>query len=445
MSPWKLLTALRSRILSSPNIGRAIFNTLWLFANQIVRLSVGLVVSVLLARYLGASVYGLYSLAGAIVTIFMPIQMMGLNTIIVRDLLNNDKDNRQTMGSGFVIQSIGGVIVVVLSCITSSLIRPENQFLMEMVLILSSVALFRSSELVKYWYEARVLSKFVVWIQIGVFIVTSIIKVCLIFLKAPLIYIVWTNFADGVCVSVALFILFFTTDKRIGLWKSTLEYIVSLLKQGFPLLLSGIAIIIYMKIDQLMIGYMLADRSLGVYTAAVNISEAWYFVPMAIMASIYPSLVVTRQNNYPKYLERNQLVCNYMTILSASVALIMTLFSDRIIGTLFGADFMNAAAVLSIYAWAGVFVSLGLTSGRWLITEGMEIIIFYRAIFGAIVNVILNLVLIPRYGIIGSAIATLISYFVASFSVLIFKRSRPVGIMMLKSLLPLKLSEQPSR
>lgn len=444
MSPRKTLTALRARILTSPKIIQAIFNTLWLFANQIVRLSVGLIVSVMLARYLGASLYGLYSLAGAIVAIMMPIQAMGLNAIIVRDLLDREKDNRQTMGSGVFIQVVGGILVVAFSCIASNLVRPGNHFLFEMVLILSSVALLRSSEVVKYWYEAKVLSKYVVWIQVGIFLVVAIVKVCLILLEAPLIYIVWANFAEGVCASLAIFMLFFATEQQARLWKSSFAYVASLLKQGAPLLLSGIAIIIYMKIDQIMIGYMLPNRNLGLYTAAVNVAEAWYFVPTAIMASIFPTLVETRQNNYPKYLERTQLVCNYMMIMSVAVAVIMATFSHDIIGLLFGPAYKDAAAALAIYAWAGIFVALGVASGRWLVIEGMETVNLYRTVFGAIANVILNLFLIPKYGIVGAAIATLISYGVATFSALFPKRSRPVGIILVKSLFPIKLTEQSS-
>jgi PST family polysaccharide transporter len=196
----------------------------------------------------------------------------------------------------------------------------------------------------------------------------------------------------------------------------------SLLKDSWPLILSGLAIMVYMRIDQIMLGQMLGDEAVGIYSAAVRISEVWYFVPMAIVASVFPSIIEAKKKSEALYYQRLQWLYDVMVVLALSVAVPMTFLSDWAVSLLFGQAYEQAGAVLAIHIWTAVFVGLSFSSGRWFINEGYTLLALKRNLLGLVVNVILNTYLIPLYGPKGAALATLLSYFMASYASDLFSR-----------------------
>jgi len=192
-----------------------------------------------------------------------------------------------------------------------------------------------------------------------------------------------------------------------------------------------------------MIKEMINDASVGHYAAAARISEMWYFVPIAITSSLFPAIVNSKGRNDGSYEKRLQRLFDFMVIVSVAVAIPVTIFHDEIIFVLFGPEYASAAEVITVHIWAGVFVSLGVSSGSWLINENLQKFALYRAIAGGVINVVLNFLLIPVYGIIGAAITTLLSQFTATVLFdLFYKRTRQNFKMKIKSLLFLNLVKQ---
>jgi O-antigen/teichoic acid export membrane protein len=189
-----------------------------------------------------------------------------------------------------------------------------------------------------------------------------------------------------------------------------------------------------MRIDQVMIGSMLDNEAVGIYSVAVKLSETWYFIPMMISTSVFPAILKARKKSQELYLKRIQTLFDAFTWFTIIIALGVSLLSPFIIDILYGDKFASAATVLSIHIWAGVFVFLGVASSKYLIAENITRITFYRTIAGAIINILLNLIFIPTYGIIGVAVATVISYAASAFiSNAFYKNSRIIFIMQLKS------------
>jgi O-antigen/teichoic acid export membrane protein len=233
------------------------------------------------------------------------------------------------------------------------------------------------------------------------------------------------------------FIYFYFKEKKsIFLWKFDFKLAKKLLKNSWPLILSGIVVTIYMKIDQIMIKEMLGVKEVGKYAAAVTLSESWYFIPVIICNSLFPAIVNAKKVGETLYYERLQKLYNLMTWLSLSIAIFFTFFSKFIVNLLYGKEYMEAANVLTIHIWAGVFVFLGMASGKWLISENLQKYTAINTTIGAIINVILNYILIEKIGIKGAAISTLISYFFSAyFSLLFFKKTRKNFIRISKSLI----------
>lgn len=394
------------RIAHRPNLVKIVDNIGWLFIDKILRMGVGLFVGVWIARYLGPEQFGLLSFATAFVGLFGAIAGMGLQGIVVRDIVHDPTSKEETLGSAAIMQLIGGVFAYGLILATIFWLRPEDMLAKALVAILGSMMLFKASEVAVFWFESQVQSKYTVWVQNIAFLLFSAIKVALILNQAPLIAFAWATMVEALLVALLMFVILGMRGPRLRQLRVTIGRTRTLFKDSWPLLLSGIAIVIYMKIDQIMLGEMVGDEAVGIYSAAVRISEVWYFIPMMIVASVFPAILEAKKRSEALYYQRLQHLYDLMVWLSVGVALPMTFLSTPAVTLLYGEAYAESGLVLAIHIWAAVFVFLGVASGKWFLAENRQILCFQRAAIGAVVNVVLNLILIPGFGVIGAALAT---------------------------------------
>lgn len=195
------------------------------------------------------------------------------------------------------------------------------------------------------------------------------------------------------------------------------------------MMLSGLAVMIYIRIDQIMLGQMLGSDQVGLYAAATKISELWYFIPVLIVQSVFPAIIRSREQDQEQYHRRLQQLFVLLVGMAYPVALLITFMADWLIGLLYGVTYTQAGLVLAIHVWTGIFVSLGVASGSWYVTENLTTLAFYRTLQGAAVNIVLNFILIEEYGITGAAVATLCAQI---FAALLFDAFRPVTMRMFR-------------
>ena len=411
-------------------------NITWLFFDKFIRLGVGLLVGVWIARYLGPEQFGLLSYALAFVALFSAVANLGLNAIVVRDLVQDSASTDTTMGTSFLLSVFGGLLAFCLSLLAISYARPDDELAKFIVVLLSLLMVFKATDVVRYWFESQVQSKYVVWMENGLFLVFAAIKIVLIVAEAPLLAFIWALFAEGLLVSTGLMIVYALQGGEIRAWRAQISRVKNLIKDSWPLILSGLAIMIYMRIDQIMLGQMLDDESVGIYSAAVKISEVWYFIPMTIVASVFPSIIEAKKQGEARYYQRLQKLSGLMLLLALAGAIPMTFLSAWITDLLFGNAYQLAGSVLAIHIWSGLFVFLGLASGEWFIIEGLQKYYFYRTILGAFVNIGLNFIMIPKFGIIGAAWATVVAQLCSNILFNIFNRkTRVIFFMQCKSIL----------
>jgi O-antigen/teichoic acid export membrane protein len=266
---------------------------------------------------------------------------------------------------------------------------------------------------------------------------SSLVKIVLIFCSAPLIAFAIVVLLDSFILACGLIYFFIKkTTLKISTLKFKKSTAVGLLQDSWPVILSGIAVSIYMKIDQVIIKEMLNSEAVGQYAAAVRLSEAWYFIPVVISSSLFPAIINSKKQSEELYYARLQRLYDLMVWMALAIALPMTFLSDWVVILLYGEQYNQAGTVLMIHIWAGLFVFLGVASGKWLLTENLQIFTTINTIIGAIVNVLLNYILIQKIGVAGAAWATLISYFIGSYlSLLFWKQTRKNFINLSKSLL----------
>lgn len=415
------------------NLQQILVNTGWLFGDNILRVGVGLLVGVWLARYLGPAQFGMLSYAMAFIALFGAVANLGLNGIVVRDLVKDPGSANATLGTALVLQALGSVLAFALAVLTINFARPDDELTKFMIVVLGSVMVFKSTEVVKYWFESQVQSKYTVWVENGAFLLFAAVKVALILAHATLMAFVWSAFAEGALIAGGLLGVYAWRGGQLLAWQGHYQRAKILLKDSWPLIFSGLAVMIYMRIDQIMLGQMTDDNVVGLYSAAVRISEGLYFIPMAIVASTFPALMQIREKE--KFTKRFQNIFDVMLLISLPAALVLSFFSENIIVFLFGQKYLPAAEILQIHAWVAVFAFLGVPSGRWYLYENLQLLALYRTVLGALINIAANYILIPTSGAIGAAYATLGSYFISNILFnLLTPETRPIFFMQAKSL-----------
>ena len=414
----------------------------WLFVDRTVRMAGGLFIMVWLARYLGPDQFGRLNYAFAFAGLFGAVAGFELNGVVVRDLIRKPGSANETLGTAFVMQIFGGLIATGLIVTCIALLRPEDVEMHWMVAILGLCFVFRASDVVKYWFESRIESRYTVWVESGTFLTIAAMKVVMILQRAPLMGFIWIALAEAGFIAAGLLIMYDRKGARFNAWHWGRARARRLLKDSWPFILGGVAIMTYMRLDQIMLGEMLGPDAVGTYTAAVRISEVWYVAYVLIVSSVTPLITKARYQDAEAYRQRLLQLYRLLIVLSVLIAIPMSFLSAPLIQLLYGDAYAKAGAVLAIHVWAGIPVALGIASSQALLLDDLQLYSFYRTLFGCILNVVLNLVLIPPFGIVGSAMATVISFVAATFSLALFPRCRPIILMMIESILPRR--SQPS-
>ncbi len=389
-------------------------NTSWLMGEKIFRMVVGLFVGIWIARYLGPEQFGLFSYAQSFVGLFTAIATLGLDGIIVRELVKDDTKRDALLGTAFVLKLIGAfaVLGVLLAAVQFT---SNDAYTNTLVFIIASATIFQSFNVIDFFFQSKVLSRYVVYANVISLALSSAIKIGLILYEAPLVAFAWMVAFDSLVLALGFAYYYMCNRHTFGAWQFKADIARSLLKDSWPLILSGMVIALYMKIDQVMIQEMLGSEAVGQYAAAVRLSEAWYFIPTMISASLFPAIINAKKQSEALYYERLQRLYDLMVWVAIAIAIPTTFIGDWLVTLLYGAAYAQAGAVLAVHIWAGVFVFLGVASSKWFIAENLQKYSFYRTAAGALINVVLNLLLIPKYGILGAAVATLVSQAVASY------------------------------
>lgn len=428
-------TFVLSRIAHRPNLVKIVENIGWLFIDKILRMGVGLLVGVWVARYLGPEQFGLLNFATAFTGLFGAIAALGLQGIVVRDIVRDPECAHLTLGTAAVMQLVGGLVAYLLILGAIAYLRPDDALARGIVAILGAMMLLKASDIAVFWFESQVQSKYTVWVQNAAFLVFAALKVVLILQHAPLVAFVWAMLAEAAVVAFVLLGVMSQRGPAFTRLRVSAARGKTLLKDSWPLILSAIAVTVYMKIDQIMLGQMMGDEAVGIYSAATRISEVWYFIPMAIVASVFPAILEAKKRSGTQYHARLQRLYDLMVVISVAVALPMTFLATPIIVILFGEAYHGAGTVLAIHIWASAFVFLGVASSNWFLAENRQVLGLQRSVLGAIANIALNLWLIPLYGAIGAAIATVVSYAIAAlFADLLQSETRGMFIMKSRSL-----------
>jgi O-antigen/teichoic acid export membrane protein len=405
----------------SQGFKRYFLNTSWMMSERVLRIFVTFFVVIYVARYLGPEHFGLLSYALSFTALFSAVATLGLDQIVVRNLVQDSEMKKNILGTALFLKITGSLFLIFLIYIAMQLTAGDN-YTKILIMILALGMLFQSFNVIDFYFESQVIAKFSSYAKAGAMFGSSMLKIWLVYIKAPLLWFAWAFVLEHVLLAIFLVILYNDKKLEICRWQFEKKLAFKFLHDSWPLILSGFAIMVYMRIDQVMIKAILDSKSVGNYAVAAKISEAFYFIPLVICSSLFPAIIKSRQENKRFYLAGLQRLYDLMTWLGILIALPTTFFADYLISFLFGEKFFFAAGVLKIHIWACVFVFLGVACGKWFIAENLQRYYFYRTLSGAILNVILNLAFIPKFGIKGAAFSTVISQFSAAYLSMAFSQ-----------------------
>ena len=411
----------------------------WLFVDRFVRMGMGLFVGVWVARYLGPNQFGSLNFALSFIALFSTATTLGLEGIVIRELLHNPEGKRGILGTSLALRGFGGLLSVGVSVATLRLIQPHDKQSLLLVSILSLTLIFQALDTIDCFFQSEVRSKITVWAKNSAFLVFAGIRVLLIYLKAPVWAFAAAYSGEIALGAVGLVVGYRLSGGRIISWRVQKATAVALLKDSWPAIFSGLAVMAYMRLDMVMLKMMQGDYAVGIYSAATRVSEVWYFIPTAIVSSVSPALM--RAKDAPElFYGRLRKLFSLMTLTACVIGSIVALASHIIVRILYSNSYSGAGPVLAIHIWASVFVFLGIAQSPWDIVKSLLRLSLYRTIAGAVINVAINFVLIPRYGPLGAAIATVVSYAISAvFANALSSKTRPIFFMQMQSFLPAKI------
>ena len=408
-------------------------NALWLLLDKFIRLGIGLFVGVLVARYLGPILFGKWNYAIAFISLISAIATLGLDQIVVKHLLDKKEKAEVLLGTAFSLRLIGSFVSTLIIVVYFILFK--NDSLLFFVAILTSGNLwFQAFDVIDFKNQSLLQSRKTVVAKNSAFVIISVLKLVFIYFKYSLLTFVFLALLESLLGSIGL-ILYYGFD-NFKKWKFNSNYCVNLLKEAWPLILSTIVIMMYMRLDQIMIGEMIGDKGVGLYTVSTKFTELFYFLPSVFVTSFFIKLVDKFNSDIYHYHTLCLKLFKLLFAISFSISIFFTFFSNHIIIFLYGNEYIMSIFALKISIWTGIFVFWGVGAGNMLVVEKLNKHNLMKSLQGLGLNIVLNLILIPMYGINGAAIATLISQFYASYLYYFFyKKTRHIFFLQSKSIL----------
>lgn len=399
--------------LSHEGFRRYFKNTSWSLVTKFLSLIISFFVTIYMVRYLGPENYGQLSYAVSFVGIFSVFATLGIDTVLYRELVRFPDKVNEYMGSALGLKIVAGFIITVVTII-SALIFSPNDVSLFLIIIISITYIFNSFNIIVYEFQANVQQKYPSIVSILIVLILSVLKILVFYFDRGIIYLSFILLLESLLYAGMYSWIRSRKYGSISNWKFDPSIAKRLTIESWPLMLTSLFAVIYTRIDQVMIKNMIDAKSVGFYDASVRLSEAWNFIPAIIVSSMFPAIVNGKKISVETYKKRLLGLIAAVSILALLVAIPVSFFAEQIIRIVYGSEYISSVPILSIYVWSTVWLGVSLVLQYFLINEGKKAVIFFSTVTAAMINIGLNLYLIPIMGIEGAAWSTFISYIVLS-------------------------------
>ncbi|QSH39034.1 flippase [Candidatus Kaiserbacteria bacterium] len=380
----------------------------WSLFGKLITMSIGLFATLYIARALGPTNFGELSYALSFIALFSFIASLGIDNVLYRELVKNPGQKNFLLGSALVIKLTTGSGAAVLAILTAWILSSPDVSLL-LIALLSITFISQSVFFISYEFGAAVKARAVALLSIFVVIVINFLKIGAIYLGGGVIYLAIILVFESLLYAIGYIFIRQRTFGTLREWKFDLSTTKGLLIDSWPYMFITAFALIYSRVDQVLLKNLIDSTEVGLYDAAVRLSELWYFIPTLLAGSLLPALINAKQHSLEDYIHRFILLILLSFGLAVSIAIGVYLLAPTIVHVIYGPDFVGTAGILRIYIWALIPMSLIIVINQFFLAENERFMIFVSAFSGMFINIVANIWLIPLYQGIGAAIATLIS------------------------------------
>lgn len=391
-------------------------NAGWIIVGKLVQMILSFVVSILTARYLGSSNFGIINYANAYVAFFTAFCTLGINSVIIKEFVDDPDKQGETLGSAIGLRTISSILSVVMIVGIVGIVDSNDSTIIWVAMLCSLSLVFQAVETFTYWFQARYASKTTAIATLIGYIVITTYKVILLILRKDVLWFAASSAVDHACIAFLLYVAY----RKAGGPRLSFSFsrAKSMLGRSYHYILSGMMVAIYGQTDKIMLKHMLDESSVGLYSLATSLCSLWTFVLVAIIDSIYPTIIqLYADKAYAQFEKKNRQLYAIVIYVSAFVGLMILLFGEWAIALLYGQEYIGAAAPLKIVAWYTIFSYLGVARNAWIVCKNKQKYLKYMYFGAAVLNILLNLLLIPALGAVGAATASLITQVFTSIAI----------------------------
>ncbi|MBQ8623885.1 MAG: flippase [Oscillospiraceae bacterium] len=413
---------------------KTVKNAGWLISGRLANKLLAFIVGIITARYLGPNNFGLINYAAAYISFFASLCSLGISSVIIKDFVDNPEEEGKALGTALGLRAISSLLSALMIVGVVSIVDRDEPLTIAVAALSSIGLVFQIFDAFNQWFQAKLKSKYVAVATVIAYIAVSVYKIVLFALGKSVEWFALATSVDYIVIAVFLYIAY---KKNNGPSLSfSLKKAKQLLSLSSSFIVSGLMVSIYASTDKLMLKQMLGEASVGHYGLAVSISTMWAFVLQAVIDSVYPSVIEAHSHDLEDFNRKNRRLYALVIYTALFISLIICIFARPIIGILYGEDYLPAVAPLRIIVWYTAFSYLGVARNAWVVCENKQRYLKYLYISAAVINVVLNIVLIPWIGTVGAALASLITQIsTAVILPVIIPPLRPNAKLMLDALL----------
>jgi O-antigen/teichoic acid export membrane protein len=410
-------------------------NASWIIGCKIVQSVLGLVISMLTARYLGPSQFGLINYAASIVAFLNPIANLGLHHILVQEIIYSPESEGKILGSSLVASLFSSVLcmggVISFSIVTN----PHDTECIIVCALYSILLIAHALEHIQSWFQANLISKYTAVISVVAYILTSLYKTVLLITKQNIYWFAVSNAIDHMIIGIFLVAVY--KKKSDHKLEFSMAWVKKLLGKSRHFIMSSMMVTIFAQTDKIMLRFMIDDAATGIYSAAAFCAGVTSFVFAAITESMRPTILEHKKNGSPQFETNMCRLYSLMIYMALAQSVAMTLLAKPIILILYGSEYLGAISTLRIVVWHTTFSYIGSVRNVWMLAEDKQKYLWIINWSGAMINIVLNLCFIRLWGVEGAAIASVITQFFTNFVIgIILKPIRPNNSLIIKSLHP---------
>ena len=383
-------------------------NASWIIGEQIFQMLISFVIGILTARYLGPSNYGVLNYTASFVAFVTSIVTLGMDGVVLKKIISSPEKEGLYLGSCIVFRIISAILSSISIIIVVYVLNIDETLKLWLTALQSIQLVFQAGYLFDVWFQRHLQSRFVSIAKMVACVIVSIYKVYLLVTSKDIIWFAFSNSLSYIIITSILYLVY----KKTGGQKLEFNYKIGreVLSESYHFIVSGLMVAVYAQISKIIVGEFSSEADVGYFTMAAALSSMWIFVPTAIINSFRPTIMEYKERgDEANYMRRLQQLYSFLIWISICVSFIMLFLGNKLITTLYGIEYSPAGSLFQIIIWSELFSILGSARGIWILCEKKNKYVKYYLFIGAIFSVIMNLIFVPKYGVIAASIVILLT------------------------------------